>query len=147
MLKNRVGVNEVEVRVVEIFQALARRGSNESMRDAAKPLSRNSDHFIGYVNTVDLGEQPAERQHQPARPAAYLDSPKPGSGAQTMLHFPFQASNDIRARGMKFPIILRPAAEGDVIVSILTRTAVPVLAHPRTDIYFLLWSLHWFLSI
>ena len=92
----------------------------------AQPLLGQADHFVGDVHPVDLGEVAAQRPHQASRAAADFERRIPAAHA---FQVPLQALHDVAGGGEKLLVVLLPAAESDVIVSVFAGALVPVGAH------------------
>src|SRR6476646_3289140 len=96
------------------------------IRDAAQPLSGEADHFVGYIDPVDLAEKPAEGAHQTAGSAADLEG---GIASRQALEVPRKTLDEVRGRAEELLVILLAAAERDVVVGVLGGALVPVRAH------------------
>src|ERR1035437_8957460 len=95
-------------------------------RRVAQPLPRQADHFVRYVPPMDLAEVAAQRPHQASGAAADFERRLPAAHA---FQVPLQALHNVAGGGEELLVVLLPAAESDVIVSVFAGTLIPVGAH------------------
>ena len=75
VLKDRVGIDELERVVRELRQAGAVGGVEMGVRNIGQPLARQADHFVGNIHAVDFAEVAAQRFDQTSGAASNFERP------------------------------------------------------------------------
>jgi len=131
VLEHGVGIDEVEGIVRELRQTRAVADVGLGIRDIAQFLASQTDHLVGDVHAVNLDEVAAHGAHQPARPAADLQSlPAVPFGDGNPPQLGFQAVDHFGCGGEESGVVLITPPEGDIIARVLAGARIPVLAHP-----------------
>ena len=130
MLKNDIGVHEVERAIGEHAKAGVRGDVRVGMRDIFELFAGQPDHFVGDIHPVDFAEMPAHGPHQPAGPTADLEcAAAVWRSRRQARKFRFQCAGNFRRAGQEFLLLLAAPPERHIEVQILARAAIPVGAH------------------
>ena len=84
MLKNDIGVHEVERAVGKHAEGGIRRDVRVGMRDIFQLFASQSNHFVGNIDAMDFAEVPAHGPHQPPWTASDLERAGRGSDSDSV---------------------------------------------------------------